>query len=278
MQVDLHSHSTASDGMLSPSQLVLHARTEGVAMLALTDHDSTAGIEEAVQTAQAVRLRLVPGVEVSATWGQEVIHVVGLNIDAAHAELQQGLAGLRDFRDWRAQEIARKLARHGIASAYEGARAYAQGSIVGRSHFARFLVEQGHARTVHEVFKSFLVRGKPGYVPGQWASLEQAVSWITGAGGQAVLAHPARCKLGSQQFVTMLSQFKDCGGTGIEVVSGSHTADDCVNMARYAKRFGLLASAGSDYHGPESSWIELGRLPLLPVGCRAIWETWNIAT
>lgn len=277
MQVDLHSHSTASDGVLSPSQLVRHAQTQGIEMLALTDHDSTAGLAEAAQTAHAIRLRLVPGVEVSVTWGHDVVHVVGLNIDATHIELQQGLAGLRQFRDWRAEEIARKLARHGIASAYEGAKAYAQGEIVGRTHFARFLVEQGHARSIREVFRSFLVRGKPGYVPGQWASLEQAVAWITGAGGQAVVAHPARYKLSSQQLGSMLSQFKECGGAGIEVVSGSHTADDCANMARYAKRFGLLASVGSDYHGPETSWLDLGRLPLLPAGCRAIWETWNIA-
>ena len=275
LHYDLHSHSTASDGTLCPAELVARAHARGVHVLALTDHDSTEGLAEAAAAAEGIGLGLVPGVEISVSWNSQTVHIIGLHIDPANQALQAGLAGLRGFRDWRAQEIARRLEKHGIADTYEDAKAYAKGTIVSRTHFARLLVERGEARDLQQVFKRFLVHGKPGYVSGEWAKLEDAVSWISGAGGQAVIAHPARYKLTATRLRALFTEFKDAGGTGIEVVSGSHSRDDYFTLANYAKQFGLLASSGSDYHGPEHPWIELGRLPELPKSCVPIWTEWS---
>lgn len=272
IQHDLHSHSTVSDGTLTPTQLVRRARAQGVDVLALTDHDTTDGLAEAERAASTVRLRLIRGVEISTSWQNQTIHVVGLNVDPACEPLQAGLSELRAFRGWRAEEIARRLAKAGIPGALEGARAHACGAIVSRTHFAHFLVEQGHAPQVRDVFKRYLVRGKPGHVPGRWAELEQAVGWIRAAGGLAVIAHPARYRLSAGKFRRLLDEFAECGGAGLEVVSGSHSADDARTMAVQARRLGLYASSGTDYHGPENPWIELGRLPPLPAECVPIWQ------
>ena len=264
LRYDLHSHSLASDGTLAPAQLVQRAQAAGVQVLALTDHDETGGIAEAQAAASSCELQLVPGVEISVTWGAMTIHIVGLHIDPGAPLLQEGLTELRKFRDWRAEEIGRRLARHGIAGAYEGALRYASGRIVSRTHFAKFLAAEGHAENSREVFKHFLRRNKPGHVPGQWATLEQAVGWIHAAGGMAVVAHPARYDLTATRRRKLLGEFVECGGEGIEVVSGSHSRDDCISTAQYARQFKLFASAGSDYHGPENPWLELGRLPPFP--------------
>jgi len=271
---DLHSHSTASDGTLSPTELVQRARAQGVDVLALTDHDTTAGLAEATLAAQEVGLRLVPGVEISVTWNGVTVHIVGLNIDSRNEVFQAGLAGLREFRAWRSEEIARRLAKAGIEGALEGARVFSKGQILSRTHFARFLVQQGHAKDMRKVFGKFLTHNRPGYVPGEWASLADAVAWIRAASGQAVIAHPARYKLSATRLRMLIAEFKDCGGAGLEVVSGSHSAGDAQGMAQYAMRFELAASSGSDYHGPEQPWLELGQSPPLPAGCRAIWEDW----
>lgn len=270
---DLHSHSTASDGTLSPAELVARAAKSGVNVLALTDHDTTAGLSAALTEAHKRGLQLVHGVEISVTWRRQTIHVVGLNIDPGYEPLQQGLAGLCEFRVWRAQEIARRLQRDGIEGALEGARALAKGTIISRTHFAHFLVAQGCAPTLRDVFKHYLVRNKPGYVSGQWAELEQVLSWVRGAGGQAVIAHPARYNLSATKMRTLIGEFQECGGEGFEVVSGSHNRNDCYAMAGHAERFGLLASCGSDYHGPENPWVKLGRLMEFPPGCNPIWES-----
>ncbi len=272
---DLHSHSTASDGTLSPADLVARAHRAGVQVLALTDHDTTSGLPEAQRSARALGMEVVPGVEVSVTWGGRTVHILGLGVDVAAEGLQRGLAGLRAFRDWRAGEIARRLERHGIPGAYDGARRYASGNIVGRTHFARYIVERGLAKDLRDVFKRFLVGNKPGHVPGQWAGLDEVVGWITGAGGQAVIAHPGRYKLTATRLRQLFGEFRECGGEGVEVVSGSHSSQDCLVMAAHARSFGLLASAGSDYHGPENPWLELGRLPALPEGCVPVWESWS---
>ncbi len=273
IQYDLHSHSTASDGTLTPAELVQRARRCGVDVLALTDHDTTAGLEEAACAARGEGLMLIPGVEISVTWQARTVHVVGLNVDRRHGALQQGLAHLRRFRHWRAGEIARRLAQAGVAGALEGARARAAGSIVSRTHFAHYLVEVGRAADVREVFRKYLVRNKPGHVPGQWAELDEAVGWIRAAGGQAVIAHPARYRLTASKLRRLLGEFRECGGEGLEVVSGSHSHDDSHAMARHARSVGLMASCGSDYHGPENPWTELGHLPPLPRACEPIWET-----
>lgn len=274
LRYDLHSHSTASDGTLSPRDLVMRARAQGVDVLALTDHDTTDGLAEAAQAAAESGLQLVSGVEISVTWNQHLVHLVGLRVNPAHGPLQTGLADLRARRDGRAEEIGRRLTRSGIPGAFEGARVYAGGGVVSRTHFARFLIEQGRSRDMREAFDRYLAPGKPGYVSTVWAPLEEAVAWIRGAEGVAVIAHPARYKLTGTRLRQLIGEFKECGGEGIEVVSGSHSRNDCQTMADYAARFDLLASCGSDYHGPETPWMELGRLPDLPPGCTPVWERW----
>lgn len=278
LQYDLHTHSQASDGTLTAAELVRRAHVAGVDVLALTDHDSLDGLDEARATAAELPLQLVSGVEVSVTWNGQTIHIVGLNIDQENAALRDGLVGLQAFRDWRAEEIGRRLAKAGIEGTYSGARRLASGRIVSRTHFAHYLVELGRARSVRDVFKKFLIRNKPGYVPGEWAALDQAVGWIRGAGGVAVVAHPARYPLTGGKLRRLLGEFKDCGGTAIEVVSGSHTNEDMQRMAGIARNLGLRASRGSDYHGPENPWVELGRIPLLPEGCVPVWQDWAIAS
>ena len=272
---DLHTHSTASDGTLTPSELVRRACAQGVDVLALTDHDSVEGIAEAQRAARLLDLKLMAGAEVSVTWRGRTVHIVGLNVDPVSAVLQDGLTRQREFREWRAREMARRLARHGIMGAYEGALALVDGGIVSRTHFARYIVAQGRAKSLRDVFKRFLVSGKPGHVPGEWASLEEAVAWIRGAGGQAVVAHPARYKLSASKLRALFGEFQECGGVGIEVVSGCHSPDDARSMAVHARSCGLLASAGSDYHGPENPCVELGGLPSLPGDCVPIWASWQ---
>ncbi len=274
LHFDLHSHSTLSDGTLSPETLVRDACAQGVDVLALTDHDVTEGLAEAAVTAAEVGLCLVPGVEISVTWSGVTFHIVGLNIDPEHTGLQAGLAKLRAIRTGRGEEIAQGLEKHGIEGALVGAQAFAAGPILSRTHFARFLVEAGYAKDMRKVFKKFLVHNRPGYVPGEWTTLEEAVGWIRDAGGQAVIAHPARYRISATRLRQFIETFKGCGGVGIEVVSGSHSASDVASMAQYAKRYELLASCGSDYHGPEQSWQKLGRPMPLPKGCVPIWKEW----
>lgn len=272
---DLHTHSHYSDGQLAPAELVARAAANGVEVLALTDHDSTEGLPEAHAAARERGIELVPGVEVSVTWNNLTIHVVGLRIDVAQPELQQGLQRMREFREWRAEEIGRRLHKAGIEGATEGARRFARRGLVSRTHFAQFLVAAGHAPDVKRVFKRYLVSGKPGHVPGQWATLTDAVAWIRAAGGQAVVAHPARYKLTATRLDKLLGEFRAAGGAGMEVVCGSHSRDDAFRFAHLAGRFGLLASAGSDYHGPENYYMDLGPLPPLPEGCTPVWQGWE---
>ncbi len=272
MKHDLHSHSTVSDGTLSPAALVRQAADAGVDVLALTDHDNVSGIAEAREAAQTCGLTLVPGVEISVSWNGHTVHVLGLNLDENNPILRQGLEKLCHYRAWRAEEIGRRLEQLGISGSYEGACAFATGALVGRTHFARFLVARGYAKDMREVFRKFLVSGKPGHVRGEWAELEAALGWIHGAGGMAVIAHPARYKMTRGKLRRLIGEFRELGGRGLEVVSGSHSKDECFTMARHAADFGLLASAGSDYHGPENPWINLGQLPDLPHGCDPIWN------
>jgi hypothetical protein len=275
-QYDLHAHSTASDGTLTPRQLMRRAHAAGVDVMALTDHDTLEGLAEAAAEAGELGLGFVPGVEVSVTWQGVTVPVVGLGVDRDNDVLQRGLAGLREFRDWRAEEIGRRLAAEGIEGAFEGARERSNGRLISRTHFARFLVDEGHASDVRAVFRRYLVNGKPGFVSGQWAELEDAVRWIHAAGGHAVIAPPARYRVSRSKLRRLFGEFRECGGEALEVVSGSHSRDDYFTMAKHARDFGLLASAGSDYHGPEHPWIELGRLPVLPEGCRAIWRAYAL--
>jgi predicted metal-dependent phosphoesterase TrpH len=272
---DLHCHSTASDGVLSPRALVERAASMGVQVLALTDHDELAGLDEARAVADEVGIRLVQGVEISITWAGHTIHVVGLNVDSDDPILGRGLASNRGGRAERARRMADELARMGIPGALEGAYKFAGNQdLIGRTHFARFLVERGVVKDVKTVFKKFLVKGKPGYVPHQWASLEEALVWIRAAGGQSVLAHPGRYQMGREKMRLLLSEFKHLGGDAIEVVTGSHTPDQVPVYADLAVEFDLMASVGSDFHAPGEGGRELGRLPALPTRCRPLWSAW----
>lgn len=272
---DLHAHSTSSDGTLSPTALMQRAHAAGVEVMALTDHDTVAGIAEARRQAEALQMGFVAGVEISVTWQGGTVHIVGLRVQEDNAVLNKGLDALVEYRDWRAEEIGRRLEKAGYPGLYALAKAHSNGRLISRTHFAHALVERGHADTVRAVFKKFLVKNKPGYINGEWASLQDAVAWIREAGGQAVIAHPARYPLTRGKLRRLIKAFADAGGAGIEVVSGSHNRDEYFTMAQHAKDFGMLASAGSDFHGPENPWIELGRLPDLPSGCRPIWHDWS---
>ncbi|HSQ03595.1 MAG TPA: PHP domain-containing protein [Burkholderiales bacterium] len=270
---DLHTHSTYSDGLLTPAELVARAAHRGVKTLALTDHDELGGLDEARCAAQAHGVKFIDGVEISVTWQGHTLHVVGLLIDPAHSALMAELAAIRAGRRERAQRIADALAAAGVPDALAGARAHARNpELVGRTHFARYLVQRGLERDVGSVFKRYLTNGKPGYVRHQWASLQRAIECITVAGGIAVLAHPGRYKLTERERDCMLDEFKSCGGRAIEVVTGSHASQAFEYWGARARRHGVLASLGSDFHGPGESYRDVGELPPLPSRCDSITE------
>lgn len=272
--IDLHCHSTVSDGLLTPSDLVAHAAGRGVKVLALTDHDDVAGLAEAQAKADEFGMHFIPGVEISVTWKKITLHIVGLNIDPEHPPLAEGLRAIRESRYTRAEGIAAGLEKAGIQDSLEGARQYATRGIISRTHFARFLVEKGHAKDVRAVFKKYLVKGKPGYFEHRWASLEDAVSWIIGSGGVAVIAHPGRYDLGRINMLLLMHEFRKLGGSAIEVVTGSHTVPQYQQFAKIAKQFDFLASLGSDYHGPGHGYVDMGYIPELPNGCTPVWQGW----
>jgi predicted metal-dependent phosphoesterase TrpH len=273
LNADLHCHSTVSDGLLAPAQLVQRAHGNGVELLALTDHDELGGLAEARAAAGELALRFVDGVEVSISWGDDqTVHIVGLGIDPANTALSEGLRQVRSGRDARAGRMAAELDKAGIHGAYEGALRHAGNpALVSRSHFARYIVEQGHAKDVKSVFDYWLAKGKPGYVEHSWASLEDALRWIVGAGGTAVIAHPGRYRLSRTERQDLFGAFKDLGGRGIEVLSGSQKDDEVREFSRIAREFGFLASRGSDFHGPGESWIDLGKMPDLPEDLTPVW-------
>ncbi len=270
--VDLHSHSSASDGLLSPSKVAQRAAANGVDMFSLTDHDCLDGLADASAAAGQMGMRFIQGVEISTAWGGLQVHIVGLNFDPSNAELNTGLADIRSGRVSRARRMSAEMEKNGVAGCFDGAMRYADNpSLIGRSHFARYLVEIGVCRDVRSVFESYLVPGKPGYVEHTWATVAEAVSWITGAGGIAVVAHPGRYKFSRSELSNMLEEFKGCGGQGIEVVSGSHGQDNVIRFSQLARDFNFLSSCGSDFHGPEESHIDLGGIPPLPDGLTPVW-------
>ncbi|HEB77363.1 MAG TPA: PHP domain-containing protein [Methylothermaceae bacterium] len=269
---DLHCHSTASDGALTPADLVRRAAAHGVRHLALTDHDTVSGIAEARQTAKHLNLNLIPGVEISVTWENKCFHILGLGIDPQCDLLQRGLKGLQRLRAQRAEQMAASLEKHGITGSLEAVRKMAGSGMITRTHFARFLVARHYAPSVAEVFDRYLVRGKPGYVATRWADLDQAAAWIREAGGVAVLAHPMRYQLTASWLRRFLTAFRSAGGAGIEVVSGNSNANQIATCADYARRYRLLGSVGSDFHDPAFPWIELGQLAPLPPGVTPVWQ------
>ena len=275
MNVDLHCHSNVSDGVLAPAALAQYAFGSGVNVWALTDHDEVGGLERAREAATSLGMRFVPGVEISITWAGDTVHIVGLQIDPLHGPLVDGLAATRSGRDARGREISDQLARAGIPGAYEGALKYVDNpDLMSRTHFARYLVECGACANLSEVFRKYLVEGKPGFVPHRWASLTQAVSWIRGAGGIAVIAHPGRYKMGQVGEGALFDEFKQLGGAAIEVVTGSHSADQYQVYAEQARRYGFLASRGTDFHAPGESRVDFAALPPLPAGVKPVWHDW----
>ena len=269
---DLHCHSVVSDGTLTPEQLAARARANGVDLWSLTDHDEVGGQQRALEAARAEGLRYLTGVEVSVTFADETVHIVGLGFDHTDPRMAEGLADTRDGRGPRAIEMGEQLAKVGIPGAYEGALKYVGNPrLISRTHFARFLVETGVCRDTSEVFRKYLVEGKPGYVPHRWARLGDAVRWITQAGGVAVVAHPARYNFSATAEYALFSEFKQHGGQGVEVVTGSHSAAEAQRYAELAREFGLAASRGSDFHRPDESHVDLGRLAPLPADLTPVW-------
>ena len=275
MNVDLHCHSTASDGALSPREVVRRAAAGGVELLALTDHDQLSGLEEARQAAHEEGIGFVDGVEISVSWRGMTVHVVGLGVDARHHALNGGLERVRSGRIERAREMARQLEDAGIAGSFEGAMALADNpAMVSRTHFARYLAQCGRVATTKEAFRHYLVPGKPGYVAHGWARLADALRWIVEAGGRAVLAHPGRYRLSGGAMADLLGEFRAAGGGAIEVVTGSHAPDQYALFGALALQYGLAASRGSDFHGPEEG-AELGGLPELDTRLRPVWADWS---
>jgi hypothetical protein len=274
LNIDLHCHSNVSDGMLSPAEVVARAAANGVHVLALTDHDDVTGIAAARAAADEAGLTLIPGVEISVSWGGQTVHIVGLRIDPQHPELAAGLYDIRLGRIERARRMGDDLARSGIVGAYEGAYGYAVNKqMVGRTHFARWLVAQGHAPDIRAAFRRFLTRGNPGYVEHEWTTLENAVGWIRASGGMAVIAHPGRYAFNARELHLLLDAFRTLGGEGIEVITGSHHPSEYGKFADLARAFGLKASRGADFHAPDEG-IDIGRLPALPHYCQPVWQGW----
>ncbi|GAB2182319.1 PHP domain-containing protein [Denitratisoma sp. agr-D3] len=274
INADLHCHSTVSDGLLAPADLVWRAAVNGVELLALTDHDEIGGLEAAADEARICGLPFVNGVEISVSWGDDLtIHIVGLGFDRLNPALVEGLGRVRSGRNGRAQNIAAALDKAGIHHAYEGALKYAGNpALISRSHFARYIVELGLVKDVKTVFDYWLAKGKPGYVAHPWASLEEALAWIHGAGGVAVIAHPGRYRASRAELKAIFNAFKDLGGEAIEVLSGSQGPADTHEFARVAREYGFLASRASDFHGPGESWVDLGKLPALPDDLTPVWS------
>ena len=273
LNADLHCHSVVSDGTLTPEELAARAKANGVELWALTDHDEISGQTRALAAAKAQGMQYLTGTEISVTFAGQTVHILGLGFDHENAGIQQGLRKTRGGRGERAQEMSEGLAKVGIHGCYEGALKYVGNpELISRTHFARYLVESGVCADTHEVFRKFLTDGKPGFVPHRWASLKEAVQWITEAKGIAIIAHPGRYNFTPNEEFAFFMEFKNHGGQGVEVVTGSHTVAEYVKYGDMAKEFDLLASRGSDFHSPEESRIDLGTLPLLPGKLTPVWE------
>lgn len=273
---DLHSHTTASDGCLTPEALVHRAVEMRVGTLAITDHDTTAAIAPAREeiSRSGLALNLIPGVEISTVWENHEIHIVGLNIDITHPLMCEFLAQQTERRNQRAQLIAERLEKAQIPGALEGAQQLAQGGAVTRGHFARFLVECGKASSMADVFKKYLARGKTGYVPPQWCTIRQAIDVIHHSGGKAVLAHPGRYNLSAKWLKRLVAHFAEHHGDAMEVAQCQQSPNERTQLATLARQHHLWASQGSDFHQP-CPWIELGRKLWLPAGVEGVWQLWE---
>ncbi len=277
MLFDLHSHTTASDGRLSPEALVKRAVERRVDVLAITDHDTVAGLESAQQVidAENLPLTLIKGIEISTLWRNFDIHIVGLNIDPDHPAMTALIAEQAERREVRAAQIAARLEKNRMPGALAGAKAIAGDATLTRSHFAQWIVEQGYAKTMQAVFKKFLTRNNPGYVPPSWCSIADAVEAIHAAGGQAVLAHPGRYNMTAKWQKRLLTAFVEANGNAMEVAQPQQAQQERRTLADYSIEYNLLASQGSDFHYA-SPWTELGRNLWLPKGVTEVWQDWKV--
>lgn len=285
LNFDLHNHTNASDGVLAADELVLLAHRNGCDALALTDHDTVANVAAAAACAKALGLRFVAGIEISISWVAKgdidspltTIHIVGLNIDPTNRALLEGIACVRGGRIARGREMAKQLVEAGLPDLFDDAFALAENKeMLARTHFGRALVSRGIVPDIATAFKRFLTQGNPGYIPHRWASIEDAVGWILGAGGVAVIAHPARYKLSTAEMDALFEEFKMLGGQGVEVVTGSHSANEYAQYAARCKAFGLYASRGADFHGPLETPVEPGTLPLLSEVDKDLKPVWQL--
>ena len=275
LKVDLHCHSNISDGVLAPAAVAAYARKAGVDVWALTDHDEVSGIPAARVAALELGMQFVAGVEISITWAGQTVHIVGLQIDENNPGLVNGLNQTRSGRDARGREIARQLDLAGVDGAYEGALKFVGNpDLMSRTHFARYIVETGKCANIPEVFKKYLSEGKPGYVEHRWATRAEAMGWIRGAGGVAVIAHPGRYRFSDLAQGVLFDEFKQLGGVAIEVVTGSHSPDQYPEYARLANDYGFLASRGTDFLAPGESRVDFAALPPLPGNVKPIWHDW----
>lgn len=269
---DLHCHSTASDGSLSPKKVIERAWQQGVTSIALTDHDTLNGQQEAADAALAQGINFIPGIEISTTWENKCFHIVGLNIDPNNDALNSNIKKLQQLRTDRAKKIAYKLEKRRVPNAYESVVKMANGGMITRAHFATFLLENNYVSSQQQAFDRYLGKGKTAFVSTVWADLQETVNWINQAGGIAVVAHPLRYKLTSSWMRRFLTAFKDTGGQGIEVITGRSSAEEIRRSIAFANQFELAASVGSDFHSPSNQWVELGRLASLPDNTQAVWE------
>ncbi len=271
MIVDLHTHTNASDGSLTPTELLDHARQLGVDVLSITDHDTLGAYERLPENPG---LQLITGVELSTTWAGRGVHIVGLNVDRHSPALLAGIQQQKEARLERAGIIAHRLTRIGIPSPLAAVAAMAGDAGIGRPHFAQHLVDIGVVKDLRAAFKKYLGAGKPGDVKDGWASLEDVTGWIVAAGGIAVLAHPVKYKMTTSKLRLMLDDFVAAGGRGIEVISGSQQPDVTLRMLALADEFELAASCGSDFHSPDAAWSQPGRFAPLPAQVPKVWEQW----
>ena len=275
MLVDLHAHTTASDGSLSPSELLERARAHGIEMLSITDHDTLAAYDALEQTG-LTGLRLIPGIEFSGRWRNAEVHILGLNIDTGNSLLKETVARQQQARLVRAEIISAKLRRLGIAHSLAEIQESAGTKILGRPHFARYLAEKGHCRTVAAAFRKYLGPGKPGNDCSMWALMSELISSIHAAGGKAVLAHPMKYGFTRRRMNELISEFTADGGEGIEVISGSQSPEVTLMLSRICAQYGLEASCGSDFHMPDQPWSDLGRIKGPPASCLPVWHNWQV--
>jgi predicted metal-dependent phosphoesterase TrpH len=276
LQIDLHTHSNCSDGTLTPAELVSYAAAAGVNALALTDHDTVVGLDAAQAAAAQCNIVLVPGVEISASWRAQAIHVLGLWIDPVAVSLKSHLAAQTDLRRERMRKICARLGKLGLPGDKLLTTVQAFPGVPTRSHLAHALVAVGAVDNPDAAFRKYLGRGKAAHIAAEWPPLEEVVAWIVAAGGVAALAHPARYSLSSGARSKLVGDFAAAGGAALEVVTGANGAQHVELCTALAMAGGLQGSVGSDFHDPQHSWNPLGRSLKLPDCVTPIWRSYGL--